>query len=124
MPTTKRKRKYSQDFSGHSRTDTSFAAACDVNNIVRHYQTTGVDPFPDRLAEYQRQAANDETAEATTLTYADAMRNKAEADSYLAEHPISDAPASPPAEPAPKAPDVADVAKPPPEDASQAKTEA
>lgn len=80
MATSKRKRKYSQDFSGHSRTDESFAPACDVNNIVRHYQNTGIDPYQDRLKQARYE-------EATTLTYADAMRQKAELDSYIAENP-------------------------------------
>jgi len=83
MATSKRQRKYprlSQDFSGNSKTDESFAPACDVNNIVRHYERTGIDPFIDRKAAAQY-------GEASTLTFADAMRIKAEMDSYLAEHP-------------------------------------
>lgn len=117
MPTSKRKRKYSQDFSGGSLTDTSFAAACDVNNIVNHYQQTGIDPYVDRLK-------NQRFGDVHTLTYEDAMRHKAEIDSYLVENPdfienrsaaqaeseaaqapqiTPEAPASPPAKPAPQA---------------------
>lgn len=126
MSTSKRKRKYSQDFSGNSRTDESFAASCDVNNIVRHYQTTGIDPYQDRIktARYE---------EASTMSYEDAMRNKAELDSYIAENPNwqeiasepGDDPIVPtPAELRPKADDVVDVEPTAPQDASQAKTEA
>lgn len=76
----KRQRKYSQDFSGNSLTDQSFAPACDVNAIVRHYETTGVDPYADRLK-------NQKFGVATVLSYEDAMRHKAEFDSYKAENP-------------------------------------
>lgn len=75
-----RKRKYSQDFSGNSLTDQSFATACDVNAIVRHYETTGIDPYQDRLK-------NQKFGVATVLSYEDAMRHKAELDSYTAENP-------------------------------------
>lgn len=80
MATTKRQRKYSQDFSGKSLTDQSFAPSCDVNAIVRHYEATGLDPHADRisLARY---------GEASTLTYEDAMRNAAELASFQAENP-------------------------------------
>lgn len=116
MSTSKRKRKYSQDFSGKSRTDASFAPACDVNNIVRHYQTTGIDPHADRI----QQARYDE---ASTLSYEDAMRNKAAYDSYMLENPVEEHSVPPTASPV-AAPDDEVVAKPPPEAASQAKTEA
>ena len=120
MSTSKRKRKYSQDFSAekHGRiTDSSFAAACDVNNIVNHYQSTGIDPYQDRLNSQR-------FGDASVLSYEDAMRNKAELDSYTLENPDflqnletaqadsepsqapiipPEAPASPPAEPAPQA---------------------
>lgn len=80
MATSKRKRKYSQDFSGMSLTDQSFAPSCDVNAIVRHYETTGVDPHAHRIAQARY-------GEATTLTYEDAMRNAAELASFQAENP-------------------------------------
>jgi hypothetical protein len=101
--TTKRKRKYSQDFSGNSLTDQSFAPGCDVNNIVRHYQETGIDPNPDRkkMERY---------GEASTLTYEDAMRNKAELDSYTLENPDWDAP-----QPEPEAPEAEITPDPPPD---------
>lgn len=75
--TTKRKRKYSQDFSGPSLTDQSFAPSCDVNNIVRHYEKTGIDPYIDRKSQARY-------AEASTLPYEEAMRLSAEIDSAFA----------------------------------------
>jgi len=78
MSTKKRQRKYSQDFSGGSLTDQSFGPACDVNAIVRHYEKTGIDPHQGRIASARYE-------EASTLSYEDAMRNKAELDSHLAE---------------------------------------
>lgn len=77
---TKAKRPYkrfSQDFSGESKTDTSFGPACDVNTIVKHYADTGIDPFIHRKSQERFEAA-------TTLSYDEAMRQKAEADSYVA----------------------------------------
>ena len=83
--TTKRKRKYGQDFSEatHGRiTDSSFAPACDVNNIVAHYQKTGIDPYVDRIALARFQ-------EASTISFEDAMRHKADLDTAFAEQPLS-----------------------------------
>lgn len=116
-----KKRPYAQDFSGPSLTDKSFAPACDVNNIVRHYQQTGLDPHIERkkLETY---------GVAPTQSFSEAMRNKAELDSIFASLPDSvraqhannstawfeylgsdeasqellDAMATPPAEPAPQ----------------------
>lgn len=122
MATSKRKRKYAQDFSGESMTDQSFAPACDVNNIVRHYQQTGLEPYPDRLAEYHRQAQSDETLDAMTLSYEDAMRNKAALDTYMAENPTVDLSRGPTAPPV-AAPDDEVIAEPAPQDASEPKTE-
>lgn len=71
------KRKYSQDFSEATCgriTDSSYAAAADINNIVRHYEETGIDPFVERKALAQ-------SGEALTTSYEDAMRHKAELDS-------------------------------------------
>lgn len=83
MSTSKRKRKYAQDFSGGSLTDTSFAPACDVNRIVRHYESTGVDPYQDR-----KKTARFE--DATVLSYEDAMRNAAELNSKFANLPTQE----------------------------------
>jgi len=80
---TKKKRPFSQDFSGKSLTDQSFAPACDVNRIVKHYQETGLDPYRERLA-------NAHYGIATTQTFADAMRIKAEFDSAFALLPLAD----------------------------------
>ncbi len=83
--TTKRKRKYGQDFSveKHGRiTDSSFAPACDVNAIVRHYQQTGLDPYADRIK-------NAQYGEASTMTFSEAMQTKAELDSSFALLPLS-----------------------------------
>ncbi len=78
MATTKRKRKYSQDFSGKSLTDQSFTQSCDVNNIVRHYEQTGVDEFAQRKNQ-------ERFGVATTLSYEEAMRNHADVQSAIAE---------------------------------------
>jgi len=71
------------DFSEekHGRvTDSSFAPACDVNRIVRHYENTGIDPFVERkkLERFE---------EATTTSYEEAMRHKASLDSLFEEQP-------------------------------------
>ena len=83
MPTSKRKRRYAQDFSKGGRTDASFAESCDVNRIVNHYQKTGIDIHADRLNQARY-------GEAPTLTYAEAMRYKAELDSTFALLPLSE----------------------------------
>lgn len=78
-----KKRKYAQDFSEakHGRiTDSSFAPACDVNNIVRHYEKTGVDPYADRRGTALYEPAS-------TMSFEDAMRNKAALDSAFEEQP-------------------------------------
>ena len=123
MATSKRKRKYAQDFSGHSLTDTSFAPSCDVNNIIRHYENTGVDPHAYRknLAKY---------GDVPSITFSEAMQNKAAFDSYVAENPhcyenlqeahratISEDSPLPPAKQS-EAPDAAGVAKTAPQGAS------
>ncbi len=105
-------------------TDESFAPGCDVNNIVRHYETTGLDPY----AERKKQERFDE---ASALSYEDAMRNKAAYDSYVAENPnwqesaaaaLKEAnsrdPSVPPAETAATPLDASGVAQTAPQDAS------
>lgn len=82
----KKIRPHAVDFSEakHGRiTDSSFAPSCDVNNIIRHYQTTGVDPYEDRR---QRQLFG----EAGTLSFDEAMRINAELNSKFAELPHAD----------------------------------
>ena len=81
--TTKRKRKYAQDFSGGSLTDQSFAASCNVNNIVRHYEKTGIDPYSDRLQ-------NQIFGVATSTSYEEAMRHAAEVNSAFALLPSAE----------------------------------
>jgi len=83
------KRPFAQDFSGDSRTDASFAPACDVNNIVQSYARQHIsfgspeDPNLSRIQKgYQGQAS--------TLSYASAMRAKAEIDSAFALLPLSE----------------------------------
>jgi len=83
------KRPFAQDFSGPSRTDTSFAPACDVNKIVHNYARQHIsfgspeDPNFSRIQHgYQ--------GEASTLSYASAMRAKAEIDSAFALLPLSE----------------------------------
>ena len=75
-------RPYSQDFSGNSKTDTSFGPACDVNNIVRHYENTGIDPFITRKQQ-------ERFAPASVMTFEEAMRQKAELDSAFLDLPAS-----------------------------------
>lgn len=74
---TPAKRPFSQDFSGNSKTDQSFSAACDVNNIVRHYEATGIDPHIDRKALEQY-------GDASSIPYEESMRNVAEVQSAFA----------------------------------------
>lgn len=73
-------KRFAQDFSGESKTDRSFAAGCNVNNIVRHYQQTGIDPAEDRkaLARF---------GSASSQSYEDAMRLVADIDSAFHELP-------------------------------------
>jgi len=79
VSTSKRKRKFSQDFSGKSKTDPSFAPSCNVNTIVKHYEATGIDPFPD--------AAKQVFGYATSKTYEEALRETAEVESAFASLP-------------------------------------
>lgn len=77
--------RFAQDFSmeKHGRkTDSSFAAACDVNAIVKHYSKTGVDQYADRIPQARYE-------EASTQTYDEAMRIVAELDSAFNEQPDS-----------------------------------
>ena len=71
------KRPFSQDFSGVGRTDKSFAPSCDVNNIVRHYEKTGIDPYMDRKLAAQ-------FGEVDPLSYEEAMFRVAEVKSAFA----------------------------------------
>lgn len=127
-------KRLSQDFSATvehpSLTDTSFGPACDVNAIVRHYESTGVDHFQSRKQQ-------ERFGDASSTSYSEAMRQKAEVDSAFellpaaerAEHdnsalswleyleqakPPQEAPESPPDPPA----------EPPPEAATEPQTEA
>lgn len=77
--------RYSQDFSmeKHGRkTDSSFAASCDVNAIVKHYSKTGIDQYADRIPQARYE-------EASTKTFDEAMRITAELDSAFNEQPDS-----------------------------------
>lgn len=79
--TTKRKRKYSQDFSGGSLTDQSNPQAYDINNIVDNYSVVN-----DGRSAFQ--APNPALfVDNEPLSFEDAMRNKAAYDSYLVENP-------------------------------------
>ena len=128
MSTSKRKRKYAQDFSGPSMTDESFAPRTDVNYIVKHYQETGLDPYADRIRQARYEPAS-------TMTFDEAMRNKAQLDSYIEENPdfyeraseagestISAEPSSTPAEQGADAPVASGDAKLAPQDASDAES--
>ncbi len=78
--TKQKRRRFSQDFSKGGRTDASFAPACDVNSIVKHYQETGIDPYQDRI-KLKRYA------HASSQSYEEAMRATAEIDSAFAQLP-------------------------------------
>ncbi len=72
-------RPFSQDFSGPSKTDESFAPACDVNAIVAHYEIgTPSDPFINRKHA-------ERFGDATGKNYLDAMRQTAEVNSAFLE---------------------------------------
>ena len=113
MGTSKRKRKYSQDFSGGSLTDQSFTAACDATNIVNAVEKTGLDPFLDRRSQARYGVAS-------TMSFEEAMRNKADLDSYIAENPDWDA-LTPPDEPEATTPDA--PAEPAPQDSTDGESE-
>jgi len=77
------KRPFSQDFSGNSKTDTSFTPSCNVNNIVKQYDrekiTLGSPEDP-----YFHRVQHGDQGQASELSYASAMRAKAEIDSAFA----------------------------------------
>jgi len=83
------KRPFSQDFSGISKTDTSFAPSCDVNNIVAQYAKHKIPFGSPEDPNYERIQHGDQ-GEASTLSYASAMRAKAEIDSAFALLPLSE----------------------------------
>lgn len=114
-------RPYAQDFSGESRTQQQFVGAADINNIVAHFQATGVDPSADR-------AANQQYGFASSQSFSDAMQNIAEINSAFADLPSEarqgfgndparwlDSMATPPPTPdeivAPEASEEADISK-------------
>lgn len=123
--TTKRSRKYAVDFSEDKhgkKTDESFASSCDVNNIIRHYEITGVDPHQDRKN-------NQHFGYATVVSYQDAMRQVSEIKSAFAWLPARER-AKYKNDPStwlqhslePEAPpEPSRSAKPPPEDSTDAK---
>ena len=80
--TTKLKRRFSQDFSGESKTQQHFKAAADVNNIVAHFRSTGIDPYAARLTTQK-------FGYASSQTFSDAMQNVAEINTAFEELPSS-----------------------------------
>jgi len=78
--TTKRERKYAQDFSGDSVTQQHFKNQCDVNQIVAAYEATGVDPYAHR-------AQQQNFGFATSKTFEQASREIAEVHSAFAALP-------------------------------------
>ena len=81
--TTKRERKYSQDFSGETVVQQHFKQSCDVNNIVAQYQATGIDVHADRI---NRQTFGF----ASSKSYEQAAREIAEIGSAFADLPSSE----------------------------------
>lgn len=77
-----RTRKYSQDFSGDSLTQQGFKDSCDVNNIVRHYESTGFDPYESRKQQIR-------FGHATSKTFSEAMQQVAEVQSAFAALPAT-----------------------------------
>lgn len=76
--TTKRQRKYSQDFSGPSETQQQFKESCDVNRIIAHYANTGQELPQSNPANF---------GFASSQTYSEAMQKVAEVNSAFAELP-------------------------------------
>lgn len=81
--TTKRVRKYAQDFSGETQTQQQFKDSVDVNNIVRSYTRTGIDPYADRVQNQKFGFAT--SKDFTESAYAVAEINSAFADLPSAE---------------------------------------
>jgi len=77
-----KKRKFSQDFSGESLTQQGFKDSCDVNNIVRHYESTGFDPYESRKQKIR-------FGHATSKTFSEAMQMVAETNSAFASLPAT-----------------------------------
>ena len=74
--------RFSQNFSGPSRTDQSFKASADVNRIIAKYIQTGIDPAPN--------AAPQKFGVASSKTYAETCRDIAEVNSAFAELPSAE----------------------------------
>lgn len=72
--------RFQQDFSGNSKTQQHFKDSADVNNIVAHFLSTGVDPHEDRKLKQQ-------FGYASSLDFSEAMRNIAEINTAFAELP-------------------------------------
>jgi len=75
-----RTRRYSQDFSGESLTQQGFKDSCDVNNIVRHYESSGFDPYESRKQQMR-------FGHATSKSFSEAMQTVAEINSAFAALP-------------------------------------
>lgn len=78
--TQMKKRPFAQDFSGDTKTQQHFKDSCDVNNIVAHYQQTGIDPYLPRREAQQ-------FGFASAVDFTQAMQNVAEINSAFAELP-------------------------------------
>lgn len=76
------KRPFSQDFSGTGKTQQHFKDSCDVNNIVAHYLSTGIDLHADRMAQKT-------FGYASSQDFSEAMRNVAEINSAFADQPAT-----------------------------------
>jgi len=75
-----RTRKFSQDFSGESLTQQGFKDSCDINNIVRHYEASGFDPYESRKQQIR-------FGHATSKTFSEAMQTVAEIQSAFSALP-------------------------------------
>lgn len=76
-------RRLSVKFTEPSLTQQQFKASVDVNNIVRHYAQTGIDPYADRKDSQHFGAM-------TSKSFTDAMYQVAEVHSQFHELPAQE----------------------------------
>ncbi len=76
-------RPYAQDFSGNSKTQQHFRDGADVNQIIRHFKSTGMDPAADR-------AGKQTFGYASSQTFSEALRATAEIASAFEQLPAEE----------------------------------
>jgi len=80
---SKKKRRFSIDCSGESATQQHFKESADINNILAHFRSTGVDPYAQRRADQK-------FGYATSKTFEEAMRQTAEIQSCFNDLPAKE----------------------------------